>query len=49
MADVVVLGAGMGGALAAFELEPQLRDGDTTTLIGEGKTSRLVAPRTAAD
>jgi sulfide:quinone oxidoreductase len=42
MADVVVLGAGLGGTLMAFELAPQLRDGDTLTLIGQGNSYHFV-------
>jgi sulfide:quinone oxidoreductase len=42
MAQVVVLGAGLGGTLMAFELEPQLRDGDTLTLIGQGNHFHFV-------
>jgi sulfide:quinone oxidoreductase len=42
MADVVVLGAGLGGTLMAYELVPQLREGDTLTLISEGKHYHFV-------
>ena len=42
MADVVVLGAGLGGTLMAYELAPQLRDGDTLTLIGQGSRYHFV-------
>ncbi|HQT78915.1 MAG TPA: FAD-dependent oxidoreductase [Rhodopila sp.] len=35
MAEVVVLGAGLGGTLAAYELAAQLRPEDRLTLIGE--------------
>ncbi len=35
MAEIVVLGAGLGGVLATYELLPQLRTGDRLTLIGE--------------
>ncbi|HBK07142.1 MAG TPA: pyridine nucleotide-disulfide oxidoreductase [Acetobacteraceae bacterium] len=35
MAEIVVLGAGLGGVLATYELVPQLRPGDRLTLIGE--------------
>ena len=42
MADVVVLGAGLGGTLMAYELVPQLRDGDTLTLISEGTRYHFV-------
>ena len=42
MANVVVLGAGLGGTLMAYELVPQLRDGDTLTLIGQGSRYHFV-------
>ena len=42
MADVVVLGAGLGGTLMAYELAPQLRDGDTLTLISQGSRYHFV-------
>jgi sulfide:quinone oxidoreductase len=42
MADVVVLGAGLGGTLMAYELVPQLREGDTLTLVSEGKHYHFV-------
>jgi sulfide:quinone oxidoreductase len=42
MADVVVLGAGLGGTLMAYQLAPQLRDGDTLTLIGQGSRYHFV-------
>jgi choline dehydrogenase-like flavoprotein len=42
MADVVVLGAGLGGTLMAYELVPQLRAGDTVTLISEGSRYHFV-------
>lgn len=35
MAEIVVLGAGLGGVLVTYELLPQLRAGDRLTLIGE--------------
>ena len=35
MADLVVLGAGLSGTLMAYELLPQLREGDRLTLIGQ--------------
>ena len=34
MANIVVLGAGLGGTLMAYELLPQLRTEDQLTLIG---------------
>lgn len=36
MAEVVVLGAGLGGSLAAYELRAQLRTEDRLTVIGQG-------------
>ena len=36
MAEIVVLGAGLGGTLAAFELADQARAEDRVTLIGQG-------------
>ena len=35
MSEVVVLGAGLGGTLATYELLPQLRPNDRLTLIGQ--------------
>jgi sulfide:quinone oxidoreductase len=42
MAEVVVLGAGLGGTLMAFELAPQLRKEDRLTLIGQGSRYHFV-------
>ena len=42
MAEVVVLGAGLGGTLMAYELVPQLREGDSLTLIGQGRSYHFV-------
>ncbi|HEY7643862.1 MAG TPA: FAD-dependent oxidoreductase [Hyphomicrobiales bacterium] len=42
MADVVVLGAGLGGTLMAYELKDQLRRGDTLTVIGQGNRYHFV-------
>ena len=42
MADVVVLGAGLGGTLMAFELADQLRKEDTLTLISQGSRYHFV-------
>jgi sulfide:quinone oxidoreductase len=36
MADIVVLGAGLGGTLMAYELKAELGAGDTLTVIGQG-------------
>src|SRR5579859_7622928 len=35
MSEVVVLGAGLGGTLATYEILPQLLPGDRLTLIGQ--------------
>ena len=35
MSEVVVLGAGLGGTLAAYEVPQQLRPGDRLTVIGQ--------------
>ena len=42
MADIVVLGAGLGGTLMAFELGGQLRPGDRVTLIGQSESYQFV-------
>ena len=42
MADIVVLGAGLGGTLAAFELVDQLRPEDRLTLIGQSGSYQFV-------
>jgi sulfide:quinone oxidoreductase len=42
MAKIVVLGAGLGGTLMAYELKPQLRPGDTLTVIGQGSRYHFV-------
>lgn len=42
MADLVVLGAGLSGTLMAYELLPQLREGDQLTLIGQGSRYHFV-------
>lgn len=42
MAKVVVLGAGLGGTLMAYELLPLLRQGDELTLIGQGPRYHFV-------
>ncbi len=36
MADIVVLGAGLGGTLMAYELKAELGAGDALTVIGQG-------------
>jgi sulfide:quinone oxidoreductase len=42
MADIVVLGAGLGGTLMAYELADKLREGDKLTVIGQGRTYHFV-------
>ncbi len=42
MADVVVLGAGLGGTLMAYELVPQLGPSDRLTVIGQGPRYHFV-------
>jgi sulfide:quinone oxidoreductase len=42
MADVVVLGAGLGGTLAAYELVPMLGRSDRLVVIGQGPTYHFV-------
>ena len=42
MAEIVVLGAGLGGTLMAYELLPQLRPGDRVTLISQGQVYHFV-------
>lgn len=42
MAEIVVLGAGLGGTMMAYELLPQLRPGDRLTVIGQGRIFQFV-------
>ena len=42
MSEIVVLGAGLGGTLMAYELAPQLRPEDRLTVIGQGPTYHFV-------
>ncbi|MGC8468928.1 MAG: NAD(P)/FAD-dependent oxidoreductase [Acetobacteraceae bacterium] len=42
MAEIVVLGAGLGGTLQAFELLPQMRAEDHLTVVGLGNTFHFV-------
>ncbi|MCE9523845.1 MAG: NAD(P)/FAD-dependent oxidoreductase [Alphaproteobacteria bacterium] len=42
MANIVVLGAGLGGTLMAYEMKSQLRDGDKLTVVGQGHTYHFV-------
>jgi sulfide:quinone oxidoreductase len=42
MSEIVVLGAGLGGTLMAYEMLPQLRPGDRLTLIGQDASYHFV-------
>lgn len=42
MAEIVVIGAGLGGTLMAYELVPQLRKGDRLTVVGQGSVFHFV-------
>jgi sulfide:quinone oxidoreductase len=42
MAEIVVIGAGLSGTLAAYELCAELRKEDRLTLVGEGSTFHFV-------
>ena len=44
MAEVVVIGAGLSGTLMAYELLPQLRQGDRLSVISQGAVITL-SPR----
>jgi sulfide:quinone oxidoreductase len=42
MADIVVLGAGLGGVIAAYEIREQLRPADRLTVINRGEVYHFV-------
>lgn len=42
MAEIVVLGAGLGGTIMAYELNAHLRKGDKISVIGQGYTYHFV-------
>ncbi len=42
MADIVVLGAGLGGTLMAYEMAAELRSDDRLIVIGQGQTFHFV-------
>jgi sulfide:quinone oxidoreductase len=42
MATIAILGAGLGGVLAAYEVKAEARPGDTVVLISKGETYHFV-------
>ncbi len=42
MANIVILGAGLGGMPMAYEMKEQLRAGDTVTVLGQGPNFHFV-------
>ena len=42
MAHIVIIGSGLSGTLAAYEILPKLREEDRLTLVGEGPTYHFV-------
>ena len=42
MTHIVVLGAGLGGTMMAFEMHEKLKDGDKLTVIGQGPIYQFV-------
>ncbi len=42
MANVIVLGAGLGGVMAAYEIKDKLRDEDRVTLVSKGDVYHFV-------
>ena len=42
MSEIVVIGAGLGGTLFAYEMVPHLRPGDRLTVIGQGSRYHFV-------
>ncbi|HEY7800708.1 MAG TPA: FAD-dependent oxidoreductase [Hyphomonadaceae bacterium] len=42
MAEVVIMGAGLGGVLAAYEIKQQLRHEDRITVVSKGETWHFV-------
>ncbi len=42
MAHIVVLGAGLGGVIAAYEIRDQLRKEDEITVVSKGPTYQFV-------
>lgn len=42
MANIVLIGAGLGGVIAAYEIKDQLRKNDTLTVVNKGSTYHFV-------
>ena len=42
MANIVILGAGLGGAIMAYELKPLLAKQDTLTVVNKGANYSFV-------
>jgi sulfide:quinone oxidoreductase len=42
MANIVILGAGLGGTLMAYEMKEKAREGDKVTVVGQGPTYHFV-------
>ena len=42
MANIVVMGAGLGGTLMAYEIKDRLSDGDKITVVGQGRKYHFV-------
>ncbi|MBN8647238.1 MAG: NAD(P)/FAD-dependent oxidoreductase [Caulobacterales bacterium] len=42
MANIVIIGAGLGGVIAAYEIKDQLRDGDKITVVNKGRIYHFV-------
>jgi sulfide:quinone oxidoreductase len=42
MTHIVILGAGLGGTMMAFEMHEKLKGGDTLTVIGQGSVYQFV-------
>ena len=42
MANIVLIGAGLGGVIAAYEIKDQLRSGDILTVVNKGSTYHFV-------
>jgi sulfide:quinone oxidoreductase len=42
MANIVIMGAGLGGMPMAYEMKEQLRESDTVTVLGQGPNFHFV-------